>query len=207
MPGRPRHLRFATTNVRQPIASAAGRGGRQDRLFYSFNLDDHVPRSHLLRGIDRFFDLSELRHLAPFYSHTGRPSIDPELMIRMLIALSFSRESSRLMARSYVVGRSNQSLSDLESLVTRSVAARRPARASIPVVGVAEIAFDAVQPSVDPGAFGVVLRLCELVRGLPVAAQAVPDGAQHRRRKRRRLLAIEAGDERIDRVGHGPSRS
>jgi transposase len=62
------------------------RGGSQDRLFYSFNLDVHVPRSHLLRGIDRFFDLSELRgHLAPFYSHTGRPSIDPELMIRMLI--------------------------------------------------------------------------------------------------------------------------
>ena len=62
------------------------RGGSQDRLFYSFNLDDHVPRSHLLRAIDRFVDLSELRqHLAPFYSHTGRPSIDPELMIRMLI--------------------------------------------------------------------------------------------------------------------------
>ena len=61
-------------------------GGSQDRLFYSFNLDDHVPRNHLLRGIDRFFDLGELRtHLAPFYSHTGRPSIDPELMIRMLI--------------------------------------------------------------------------------------------------------------------------
>jgi hypothetical protein len=39
----------------------------------------------LLRGIDCFFDLTELRkHLAPFYSHTGRPSIDPELMIRML---------------------------------------------------------------------------------------------------------------------------
>ena len=62
------------------------RGGSQDRLFYSFNLDDHVPSNHLLRGIDRFFDLTELRtHLAPFYSHTGRPSIDPELMIRMLI--------------------------------------------------------------------------------------------------------------------------
>jgi transposase len=62
------------------------RGGSQNRLFYSFNLDDHVPRGHLLRGIDRFFDLGELRHhLAPFYSHTGRPSIDPELMIRMLI--------------------------------------------------------------------------------------------------------------------------
>lgn len=60
--------------------------GGQDRLFYSFNLADHVPRNHLLRGIDRFFDLGELRaHLAPFYSHTGRPSIDPELMMRMLI--------------------------------------------------------------------------------------------------------------------------
>ncbi len=61
-------------------------GGGQDRLFYSFNLDDHVPQDHLLRGVDRFLDLGELRkHLAPFYSHTGRPSIDPELMIRMLI--------------------------------------------------------------------------------------------------------------------------
>jgi transposase len=58
----------------------------QDRLFYSFNLDDHVPREHLLRGIDRFFDLGDLREqLAPHHSHTGRPSIDPELMIRMLI--------------------------------------------------------------------------------------------------------------------------
>jgi transposase len=62
------------------------RGGKQDRLFYSFNLDDHVPAKHLLRGINHFLDLSDLRaYLAPFYSHTGRPSIDPELMIRMLI--------------------------------------------------------------------------------------------------------------------------
>lgn len=61
-------------------------GGAQERLFYSFSLDDHVPPDHLLRGVDRFLDLSELRgHLAPFYSHTGRPSIDPELMIRMLV--------------------------------------------------------------------------------------------------------------------------
>jgi transposase len=60
--------------------------GGQDRLFYSFNLETHVPQDHLLRGIDRFLDLSELReHLEPFYSHTGRPSIDPELMIRMLL--------------------------------------------------------------------------------------------------------------------------
>ena len=60
--------------------------GGQDRLFYSFNLESHVPSNHLLRVIDRFLDLSQLRqHLDPFYSHTGRPSIDPELMIRMLI--------------------------------------------------------------------------------------------------------------------------
>src|SRR6516162_5853847 len=62
------------------------KGGDQDRLFYSFNLDKHVPADHLLRRIDHFLDLSDLRrYLAPFYSHTGRPSIDPELMIRMLI--------------------------------------------------------------------------------------------------------------------------
>src|SRR5262249_8050820 len=60
--------------------------GAQDQLFYSFKLDTHVPSDHLLRGIDRFLDFGELRgHLAPFYSHTGRPSVDPELMIRMLL--------------------------------------------------------------------------------------------------------------------------
>ena len=60
--------------------------GEQNKLFYSFNIDDHVPGDHLLRGIDRFLDLGELhQHLAPFYSHTGRPSIDPQLLIRMLI--------------------------------------------------------------------------------------------------------------------------
>jgi transposase len=60
--------------------------GNQDRLFYSFNLDEHVPADHLLRGIDRFLDLADLRqHLGCFYSHTGRPSVDPELMVRMLL--------------------------------------------------------------------------------------------------------------------------
>jgi transposase len=71
---------------RESNAMMGQRGGTQDKLFYSFNLDDHVPREHLLRGINEVLDLGELRrHLAPFYSHTGRPSIDPELMIRMLI--------------------------------------------------------------------------------------------------------------------------
>jgi len=63
-----------------------GQTANQDQLFYAFNLEDHIARDHLLRGINRFLDLSTLRqHLAPFYSHTGRPSIDPELMIRMLV--------------------------------------------------------------------------------------------------------------------------
>jgi transposase len=58
----------------------------QGALFYDFSLDAHVPGDHLLRSIDRFVDLSEVRReLAPFYSSLGRPSVDPELMIRMLI--------------------------------------------------------------------------------------------------------------------------
>ena len=73
-----------------------GSGG-QKQLFYSFNLEDHVPADHLLRGIDHCLDLGELRdHLAPFYSHTGRPSVDPELMVRMLIVgYSFGIRSER----------------------------------------------------------------------------------------------------------------
>ena len=58
----------------------------QEALFYGFSLERRVPDSHLLRKIDRFVDLSEVRaHLGPYYSEVGRPSIDPELMIRMLI--------------------------------------------------------------------------------------------------------------------------
>jgi transposase len=63
--------------------------GRQDepeRLFYEFRLESHVPQDHLLRGIDAVFDFSTTRKsLEPYYSSTGRPSIDPELMIRMLL--------------------------------------------------------------------------------------------------------------------------
>jgi transposase len=56
------------------------------RLFYDFCLDDHVPSEHMLRGIDRHLDLDDFRQsLKPFYSQMGRPSVDPELMIRMLI--------------------------------------------------------------------------------------------------------------------------
>jgi transposase len=58
----------------------------QAALFYEFSLERHVPATHLLRAIDRFVDLSDVRsHVAPFYSSTGRPSIDPELLVRMLL--------------------------------------------------------------------------------------------------------------------------
>ena len=58
----------------------------QEALFYGFSLERRVPDNHLLRKIARFVDLSEVRaHLGPYYSEVGRPSIDPELMIRMLI--------------------------------------------------------------------------------------------------------------------------
>src|SRR5207244_4200937 len=59
---------------------------QQEALFYEFSLERHVPEKHLLRSIDRFVELDGLRQeLAPFYSEMGRPSIDPELLIRMLI--------------------------------------------------------------------------------------------------------------------------
>jgi hypothetical protein len=54
-------------------------------LLASFNLEDHIPANHLLRSIDQCLDPGDLRHvLADFYSPIGCPSIDPELMIRML---------------------------------------------------------------------------------------------------------------------------
>lgn len=57
----------------------------QGALFDDFNLESNVPANHLLRSIDRLMDLSSIRtHLAPFYGNTGRPSVDPELMICML---------------------------------------------------------------------------------------------------------------------------
>jgi transposase len=59
---------------------------RQAQFFYSFDLDKVVPPDHLVRQIDGVLDLSWVhKELGPYYSHTGRPSIDPVLMIRMLL--------------------------------------------------------------------------------------------------------------------------
>jgi len=58
----------------------------QEPLFFGFSLERHVPTDHMLRSIDRFVDLDGVRaHLRPLYSSIGRPSIDPELLIRMLL--------------------------------------------------------------------------------------------------------------------------
>jgi transposase len=63
-----------------------GRQATKRELFVSISLDEYVPEDHLLRAVDRYLDLSEFRgNLAVSYSHTGRPSIDPELIARMLI--------------------------------------------------------------------------------------------------------------------------
>jgi transposase len=72
---------------RQGIQAMVGdRRVLQESLFYDFRLDGFVPSDHMLRAIDRFVHLSDLRrHLGPFYGSIGRPSIDPELMIRMLL--------------------------------------------------------------------------------------------------------------------------
>jgi len=62
------------------------REGGQGQFFYAFDLDKVVPADHLVRQIDAILELGWVHtEFAPYYSHTGRPSIDPVLMIRMLI--------------------------------------------------------------------------------------------------------------------------
>jgi transposase len=63
-----------------------GQQPREECLFYSFRLEDQIPETHLLRLIDRYVDFSFVRdRLQPFYSPTGRPSIDPEVLLRLLL--------------------------------------------------------------------------------------------------------------------------
>src|ERR1700709_99762 len=73
----------------------------QGQLFYEFHLGDAVPEDHLVRMIDAALDLSWLRsELARHYSSLGRPSIDPELMIRMLVVgYVFAIRSERALCR------------------------------------------------------------------------------------------------------------
>lgn len=77
------------------------RNTEQGQLFYAFDLEAIVPDDHQVRRIAAVLDLSWVRsELAPHYSHTGRPSIDPELMIRMLIlGYVFAIRSERALCR------------------------------------------------------------------------------------------------------------
>lgn len=77
----------------------------QAQFFYSFCLEEVVPDDHLVRKIAAFVDLAWVRkELAPYYSSTGRPSIDPELIIRMLIiGYVFAIRSERMLCRELAV--------------------------------------------------------------------------------------------------------
>ena len=70
------------------ILSLSSRRGAQPNLFYQFRLDERIPKDHLLRRIDGYVTAALAgihERLQPYYSEIGRPSVDPELMIRMLI--------------------------------------------------------------------------------------------------------------------------
>ena len=73
----------------------------QEQLFYSFSLDEAVPDDHLVRAIAAVLDLSWVHgDLASYFSPFGRPSIDPTLMIRMLIVgYAFAIRSERALCR------------------------------------------------------------------------------------------------------------
>jgi transposase len=73
----------------------------QRQLFYSFCLEDAVPQDHLVRAIAGVLDLSWVHAaLAPHYPKLGRPSIDPVLMIRMLVVgYVFAIRSERALCR------------------------------------------------------------------------------------------------------------
>ena len=63
-----------------------GQHTRSESLFYYFRMEDHIPEDHLLRLVDRHVDFAFVREsLKASYSHTGRPSIDPEVLLRILL--------------------------------------------------------------------------------------------------------------------------
>ena len=116
----------------------------QAQLFYQFQLDDAVPEDHLVRKIDAALDLTCLRgELSPHYSSMGRPSIDPELMIRMLVVgYVFAIRSERLICREVQVNLAYRwfcklSLEDAVRIIRRS---RVPAT-SASVRGIFSVAY------------------------------------------------------------------
>jgi Transposase and inactivated derivatives len=88
----------------------------QGHLFYQFHLDEAVPEDHLVRKVDTVLDLSWVHaELAPHYSRIGRPSIDPVLMIRMLIVgYVFAIRSERQLCREVQVNLAYRWFCDLD---------------------------------------------------------------------------------------------
>jgi transposase len=75
------------------------REGGQGQFFYSFKLDEVVRVDHLVRRIDGVLDLGWVhKELSPYYSHTGRPSIDPVLMRLLIVGYVFAIRSERRLA-------------------------------------------------------------------------------------------------------------
>jgi transposase len=72
--------------IRGGLPIMMGQQVRSESLFYYFKLDDYIPKNHLLRLIDRHISFAFVRErLKDPYSETGRPSIDPELLLRILL--------------------------------------------------------------------------------------------------------------------------
>ena len=148
----------------------------QGVLFYNFSLDAHVPKDHLLRSIDRFVDLSELRReLGPFYSTLGRPSIDPELMIRMLIIgyASVSAPSGACAKRSTSIWPTGGSAGSGSTAMCPIIP---PSRRTGMAVSARAICYDASLRRFSEGSFAAVDRpLCRPVGTAP-RARAVHAG-------------------------------
>lgn len=106
----------------------------QETLFYGFSLERAVPGDHLLRRIDALVDLSEVRaHLAAYYSATGRPLIDPELMIRMLIVgYCFSSQAGK---NDWTTGRVKRAALVGDNQRTLTETTQRRSRAPAPTLG------------------------------------------------------------------------
>ncbi|MDQ6734931.1 MAG: IS1182 family transposase [Nitrospirota bacterium] len=77
---------FSTIYCGGTLLIMMGHNTRSESLFYYFRIEDHVPEDHLLRLVDRHIDFTFVREtLKASYSHTGRPSIDPEVLLRILL--------------------------------------------------------------------------------------------------------------------------
>jgi hypothetical protein len=86
----------------------------QEQFFYSFRLDEAVPDDHPVREVAAVLDLSWVHsELAPYYPRLGRPSIDPVLMIRMLVVVVYdAREHHRAITQKRIVGCGGQDQND-----------------------------------------------------------------------------------------------